>query len=125
MFLNSAGHLATLAEMKHHARDTYEAIMHHDWKGLTDAVQYSWELNNRLDAGTNPLEVDAIIQKIRDYAASYKLLGAGGGGYLMIFAKDADAVLRIRAILNAHPPNTGARFVDWRLSASGLEITKS
>ena len=54
-----------------------------------------------------------------------KLPGAGGGGYLMIFAKDPIAVRRIRSILTDQPPNPGARFVDWKLSNQGLEISKS
>jgi galactokinase/mevalonate kinase-like predicted kinase len=125
MFLNSSHHLGILSEMKHHAIGTYDAIRHHDWNGLTEAIRYSWELNQRLDSGTNPPEVEGILRKIRDHAVSYKLLGAGGGGYIMIFAKDLDATYHIRTILRDQPPNRSARFVEWRLSPAGLEITKS
>jgi mevalonate kinase len=34
------------------------------------------------------------------YTAGYKLPGAGGGGYLYMVAKDPDAAVRIRKILN-------------------------
>ncbi len=125
MFLNSGKHLGILGEMKHHALHTYESIRKQDWNSLVQAVRYSWELNNRLDPGTNPPQVDDIIRRISDYAGGYKLLGAGGGGYLLIFAKDAGAVQRIRKTLAENPPNPGARFVNWGLSAKGLEITKS
>ena len=125
MFLNSATHLGILSEMKQHALNTYEAIQDHDWDGLTGAIRYSWELNQRLDSGTNPPEIAAILDLIRDYMTSCKLLGAGGGGYLMIFAKDTEAANHIRSMLEAHPPNPRARFIDWELSAGGLEMTKS
>ena len=125
MFLNSSTHLGILSEMKTHARDTYGAIQNHDWDGLTSAIAHSWELNQRLDSGTNPPEIAAIVDAIKDQMASCKLLGAGGGGYLMIFAKDLQCANRIKAQLNDSPPNPRARFVDWSLSGSGLEITKS
>ena len=125
MFLNSSAHLGILSEMKTHARNTYSAIQNHDWDGLTSAIAHSWELNQRLDSGTNPPEIAAIVDKIKDLMVSCKLLGAGGGGYLMIFAKDLQAANRIKALLNDLPPNPRARFVDWNLSGSGLEITKS
>jgi galactokinase/mevalonate kinase-like predicted kinase len=125
MFLNSGAHLGILSEMKTHARDTYGAIQNQDWEGLTSAIAHSWELNQRLDSETNPPEIAAIVDTIKDQMASCKLLGAGGGGYLMIFAKDLQAANHIKALLNDSPPNPRARFVDWRLSGSGLEITKS
>jgi galactokinase/mevalonate kinase-like predicted kinase len=125
MFLNSATHLDILSDMRHHARYTYDTIRNHDWEGLTAAIRYSWELNQRLDAGTNPPEIASILFTIKDYVASCKLLGAGGGGYLLIFAKDVHAASQIRSLLLAHPPNPRARFVNWKLSLTGLEITKS
>jgi len=120
MFLNSATHLGILSEMKYLARDTYKAIQNHDWEGLKSAIKNSWELNQRLDEGTNSVEISIIIDKIKDLMVSCKLLGAGGGGYLMIFTKDIEASHRIKDILQDSPPNPRARFVDWRLSTSGL-----
>jgi galactokinase/mevalonate kinase-like predicted kinase len=125
MFLNSDTLLGILSEMKTHARDTYGAIQNHDWDGLTTAIAHSWELNQRLDPGTNPPEIAAISDVIKDHMASCKLLGAGGGGYLIIFAKDQRSANNIKVLLNDSPPNPRARFVDWNLSDSGLEITKS
>lgn len=125
MFLNSARHLGILSEMKQHALDTYESIQHHDRAGLSEAIRYSWELNQRLDSGTNTPEISALLNLIRDDMVSCKLLGAGGGGYLMIFARDLVAAQHIRSTLLGHPLNPRARFVDWELSHKGLEVTKS
>ena len=60
-----------------------------------------------------------------DYLAAAKLLGAGGGGYLLMFAKDDEAAVRIRQTLTTHPPNKLARFVNVSLSDTGLQVTRS
>ena len=69
--------------------------------------------------------MQAIIDRIADYAIGYKLPGAGGGGFLYIVAKDPDAAARIRHILTSAPPNPRARFCEMSLSATGLKISRS
>ena len=125
IFLNSASHLAVLDEFAPHAEATFNAILSGDWDGLSAAVARSWTLNSQLDLGTNPEPVQAIIERISDYVAGLKLAGAGGGGYMIIFAKDDGAAQRIRADLENNPPNRGARFVDFSISETGLNITRS
>ncbi|MEI7898149.1 MAG: bifunctional fucokinase/fucose-1-phosphate guanylyltransferase [bacterium] len=125
MFLNSSHHLDILAEMKQHAQKTYGTILNHDHSGLASAIRYSWDLNQQLDPGTNPPEVAGILTGIEEYMSACKLLGAGGGGYLLIIARDIPAAHQVRTYLGQHPPNPRARFVEWTLSATGLEITKS
>jgi galactokinase/mevalonate kinase-like predicted kinase len=92
---------------------------------LLGAIQTSWLLNQRLDAGTNPPAVQQILASVADYLAAAKLLGAGGGGYLLLFAKDETAANRIRQTLTMNPPNPRARFVDFSLSETGLQLTRS
>jgi galactokinase/mevalonate kinase-like predicted kinase len=125
MFLNSASHLAILNEIADHARHTCDVVQRADPAAIAQAVARSWELNQRLDAGTNPPAVQVILSQIQDWTAGAKLLGAGGGGYLLMFAKDATAATRIREELTRRPPNPKARFVDFSLSQTGLQITKS
>ena len=81
--------------------------------------------NQVLDCGTNPPEVAAIIEKIKDYTLGYKLPGAGGGGYLYMVAKDPQAAGLIRRILTEKAPNPRARFVEMSLSDKGLQISRS
>ncbi len=125
MFLNSQKHLDILREMKGHAHNTFDAIQGNNYQALAEKIRYSWMLNCRLDEGTNPQPVDAIIRRFEDYAAAWKLLGAGGGGYLLILAKDPEAASRIRAVLQSDPPNDRARFVDMALSRYGFQVTRS
>ncbi len=125
MFLNSPAHLRTIGEIGDNAEFAFNAIQHRDHGGLVEAVRRSWTLNQALDPGTNPPEVQSILDTVSPWLAAAKLLGAGGGGFLLMFARNAEAGQRIREALTRHPPNARARFVDMALSEAGLELTRS
>jgi len=125
MFLNATEHLGLLSQMKAHALDVYDAVQRGDFDEMGRLVGKSWEQNKRLDSGTNPPEVEAIIRRVHDYCLGYKLPGAGGGGYLYMIAKSPEAAARIRSILTQNPPNACARFVDMTLSDKGFQVSRS
>ena len=125
MFLNGKEYLGILEEMKAHSTATFEAIQRGDLHQVALATGMSWELNKRLDSGTSTPEIQSIIDRIQDYVVSCKLPGAGGGGYMIIFAKDIAAAAHIKAILNSRPLNSRARFVDWNVSKTGLMVSRS
>lgn len=125
MFLNSPSHLRILREIGANAEHGFNAIQRCRRTELVESVRASWRLNQALDAGTNPPEVAGILQRIEPWTAACKLLGAGGGGFVLIFAHDELAAGRIRHELTHNPPNARARFVEMTLSESGLELTRS
>jgi len=125
IFLNSPTHLSLIEEIGANAKVASAAIQQCDYDRLCLAIQSSWRLNQWLDTGTNPPEVAAILESVKDFVAAAKLLGAGGGGYLLMFAKDAEAATRIRQLLTTNPPNLRARFVNFSLSDTGLQVTRS
>lgn len=125
MFLNSAQHLSILHDMKLHALDMAEAIQLGNFEKYGKLVLKTWEQKKIIDYGTNPPEVEQIIDLIKDYTLGYKLPGAGGGGYLYMIAKDPEAALRIRKVLEMHRPNDKARFVDVHLSNKGFQVSRS
>ena len=125
MFLNETGRLELLGRMKTHALDMYDAIQRNCFEETGRLVRRSWMQNCRLDAGTNPAAVRAIIEKIDDLCLGYKLPGAGGGGFLYMMAKDEEAAARIRKILVQEAVNDRARFVEMSLSEKGLEVSRS
>ena len=125
MFLNRTEHLDLLRKMKQHTLDMYDAIQRHNYEKMAALVGETWKQNKRLDAGTNPPAVEAIISQIADFCYGYKLPGAGGGGFLYMAAKDEEAAQRIRRILTENRPNDRARFVEMALSDKGLETSLS
>ena len=125
MLLNSHSHMEKVFAIRDHAVCAYQSIQRESWPSLCSVVARSWDLNRALDKGTNPPEVAAIISSVSDWTAGVKLLGAGGGGYMLILAKDEEAGNRVRQKLAASPPNPCARFVDFSVSQTGLQITRS
>lgn len=125
MFLNRREHLLTLEALRHHAQDTYESLQQGDAAALGRNIGRTWELNQSLDPGTNPPEIQSLLSMAKDLTHGHKLLGAGGGGYLLMAAKDPEAAARLRKRFLDNPPNNRARFVDFSLSTQGLQITRS
>ncbi|MBR5699224.1 MAG: bifunctional fucokinase/L-fucose-1-P-guanylyltransferase [Prevotella sp.] len=125
MFLNQHDELALLRQMKEHTLQMYDALQRQDFQLYGQLVRRTWQQNQTLDSGTNPPEVARLTDLVDDLCLGYKLPGAGGGGYLYMIAKDPDAAARIRQILSQNPLNARARFVDMKLSETGLEVSRS
>ena len=125
MLLNSHSHMEKVFAIREHAVSAYQAIQRESWPSLCAVVGRSWDLNRALDKGTDPPEVAAIISSVSEWTAGVKLLGAGGGGYMLLLAKDEEAGNRIRQKLTACPPNPRARFVGFSVSPTGLQMTRS
>lgn len=125
MFLNEHSRLQVLSQMGAHAVNMYDAIQKNDFQATAALIERSWMLNKTLDAGTNTAETQLLIDRIKDYSLCMKLLGAGGGGYMLICAKDAGAAQRIKENLNSHPINERARFVSMDVNNDGFQVTRS
>ena len=76
LFLNSPARLETIAEIGTNASFAAAAIQKCDIQMLQAAVRASWQLNQRLDSGTNPPEVQNILDSVKDQLAAAKLLGS-------------------------------------------------
>jgi galactokinase/mevalonate kinase-like predicted kinase len=111
--------------MKLHALDTAEIIQLGNFDDLGWCVAKTWEQKQRLDKGTNPPAIEKIIALVKDYTLGFELPGAGGGGYVYLIAKDAEAAVDIKRILHENPPNNKARFVEMSISHTGMQITRS
>ncbi|MCX7872502.1 MAG: bifunctional fucokinase/fucose-1-phosphate guanylyltransferase [Verrucomicrobiae bacterium] len=125
IFLNSPAHLRCVEEISQNVDIVADALEKCDYNSLAKGINNSWLLNQKLDEGTNPPEIQAIIDRVKDYLLATKLLGAGGGGYLLMLAKDEQAATKIVKTLKENPPNNRARFVSFQLSTTGLQITRS
>ncbi len=124
LFLGDRATLGLIRDIAFNADFAADALSRADEDGLAEALRRSWALNRELDAGTCPPSVAPIAEVLERHGAAFKLLGAGGGGYLFAVAPSAAAAAEIRLELGRNPPNPRARFVTPSLSA-GLQITRS
>jgi galactokinase/mevalonate kinase-like predicted kinase len=125
MFLNEGHRLRIVDEIKQHAYHMAEAIQRSDFTFAGKMIAHSWKLNKALDSGTNTPDVQHIINQIEDYSIGLKLAGAGGGGYMIICAKEPEAAAKIHSILTLKPSNSRARFVKMDLSQTGFQASRS
>ncbi len=125
LFLNSTHRLSIIREIGTNAHYIADAAQRASWTDFCEAIRRSWVLNQLLDGGTNPGPVQEVINPLSDYLSACKLLGAGGGGYMLMMAKDETAARRIRKALEAHPPNARSRFVQLTVSRNGFQATRS
>jgi galactokinase/mevalonate kinase-like predicted kinase len=86
-------------------------------------VDRAWELNKRLDPKSTTGEIERLFDLIRPHVHGAKLLGAGGGGFLFLVCRSGRDAERVSEILTRNPPNERARFFDYSISRSGLEVT--
>ena len=100
-------------------------MLNKDFEGPGIQTDKSLQMNRKLDAGTNTPEIQQIIDRIRPWLIGQKLPGAGGGGFMLMMAKDEEAAVRIKNELTANPVNPRARFLDFSISKTGFQVTKS
>jgi fucokinase / fucose-1-phosphate guanylyltransferase len=123
MTLGRSSTLAVTNSIRGNADAMAEALRAGNSGLIKRCIARSWRLNKELDSGTSTPEIDKIVALCGDDLAGCKLLGAGGGGFLLIAANDPKAAKRIRARLEKNPPNASAGFVSFAISDSAIETS--
>jgi galactokinase/mevalonate kinase-like predicted kinase len=73
-----------------------------------------------MDPGcTNPF-IDGLFQYARPYTNGGKLAGAGGGGFAIMIARDAQAAHELTALLPARYPGTAVGVWACQIPERGL-----
>ncbi|MFH1615067.1 MAG: L-fucokinase [Planctomycetota bacterium] len=117
--------MLTLRQIHDLASQVAEAMSLKDIERFGRLVARAWELNKQLDPNSSNKEVEALLQCVQPYIYGAKLLGAGGGGFLLMICRSADARKKLEEMLNAQPPNDKARFFDFNVNNDGLVVTVS
>jgi galactokinase/mevalonate kinase-like predicted kinase len=97
------------------------AMAEGEWKHLGQLLDRHWQLNQVLDPHTTNAPIAAILDRARPWIHGAKLAGAGGGGFLLLMARDAEAATVLRAELNSEAGQKSA-FVSYRIAQEGLRI---
>ncbi len=105
-----------LRRMARLAEQLYDALAHDDVDGFGEILHANWLEKRRLASGITRPEIDRWYETARAHGAiGGKLLGAGGGGFLLIYAP----VNRHHEICRALPE---LRPVPFRFEPQGSKI---
>jgi len=114
---------ATLERLAAYPEAAAAALRRRDMREFGRLIDYAWELNKTIDPDSTTPEIEAILKTVRPHIFGAKLLGAGGGGFLLLIARSPSAAKKCRALLTESPPNDRSRFFDYRISREGLVVT--
>jgi fucokinase len=95
------------------------AMVEGDWQHLGELLDRHWQLNQVLDPNTTNAPINALLDRARPYIYGAKLAGAGGGGFLMLLARDFEAASALRQVLSQE--KTGG-VVNYRIAEDGLRV---
>jgi fucokinase len=115
--------MATLRQIGAVAHEAMDAFIRKDIARLGYLMGTAWQLNKRLDPNSTNEEVEALFARVGPHIYGGKLLGAGGGGFLLMICKSPQDAAAVREMLDADPPNSRARFFDFSVSTEGLVVT--
>jgi galactokinase/mevalonate kinase-like predicted kinase len=82
-----------------------------------------WELKKAIDPGASNDLIEGIIARVHRHVDGLGIAGAGGGGFLVMIARDHQAAARIRRALTKYPAAPTARFYDWAIDTKGLHTS--
>jgi galactokinase/mevalonate kinase-like predicted kinase len=117
--------MATLGQIYSLAGQIAEAISRKDIAGFGGLIDSAWRLNKQLDPNSTNDAVEDLMARVEPFVYGAKLLGAGGGGFLLMVCKSCEDAKRIRTMLDNEPPNARARFFDYSVNPQGLVVTVS
>ncbi len=100
-----------------------DAMSRKDMKRFGELIDLAWRLNKRIDPDSSNPEIESILEKFEPYIYGTKLLGAGGGGFLLVVCRSPQDAVAARKALEKDPPNELARFFDYAISTTGIEVT--
>ncbi len=115
--------LAIIRDLKSDAERMREELACGDIDAFARTLAEYWSLKQRLDPGSTTPAIESLFAEVRDELSGYELPGAGGGGFLLLIAKDAIAAERVRGRLGALTPNPTARLYDAAIDDRGLVVT--
>jgi len=81
--------VTTLTQLREDAYTMREALVAGDIDTFGRLLTRYWEGKKVLNAHTTNPTIEALLERVTDCCAGYGIAGAGGGGFLVLLAKDA------------------------------------
>jgi len=100
-----------------------EAMSMRDMGRFGELIDVAWRLNVDLDPDHTTPVIEELRARIEPHVLGAKLLGAGGGGFLLMACKSPEDAAAVKRMLGKKPPNDKARFFDFSISREGLVVT--
>ena len=117
--------MATLRQIRTVAGEVADALVRKDIATFGHLLDVVWQLNKQLDPNSSNDEIERLFERVRPFIYGAKLLGAGGGGFMLMICKSQQDARSVRELLEAEPPNDKARFFEFDISREGLTVTVS
>jgi galactokinase/mevalonate kinase-like predicted kinase len=117
--------MSTLKQIRTVAGEVADALVRKDIATFGHLIDVAWQLNKQLDPNSSNDEIELLFERVRPFIFGTKLLGAGGGGFMLMICKSPQDARSVRQMLKAEPPNERARFFEFDISSEGLAVTVS
>ncbi len=115
--------MRVLRDLHSIAGQVSESLARKDLAEFGRLIDRVWALNKRLDPDSSNRQIEDMLARVRPHIHGAKLLGAGGGGFLLLICKSRDDAELLRSELESNPPNQRARFFHFAVSSPGLEVS--
>lgn len=91
-----------------------------DWSRLEQLISDSWSIKQTLTPLVSNDELDSIIDMVRsDYGGGVKLLGAGGGGFVLSFSSQSNLA---KEAFNRKENRLGLKSFSPRMDSDGARV---
>ncbi|MFZ4575733.1 MAG: bifunctional fucokinase/L-fucose-1-P-guanylyltransferase, partial [Phycisphaerales bacterium] len=111
-----------IERLKRGALDMRQAVESGSLDEVAAHLHDYWTLKQTLDPGASNAAIDALFRRLGKHLSGYSLLGAGGGGFALLIARDARSAKHISRELASKPHAPLARFYDFAVDPVGLRV---
>ncbi len=115
--------MATLREIHAMGHRVADAMARKDLPAFGRLLAEAWRQNKQLDPDSSNDRIEEMLARLGPYIHGAKLLGAGGGGFLLMVCRSAADAHAARRMLEADPPNERSRFFDFDINHAGCEMS--
>ncbi|HTE16903.1 MAG TPA: hypothetical protein VK689_00805, partial [Armatimonadota bacterium] len=114
---------AALAEMPDLVERLRLALLGGRLDEVGECLSRSWHLNQQIEPTASNPAVERLFEAVKPYAAGAKLAGAGGGGFIIVLAREPRLAEKIRATIREAGGAPDGEY-QARVSTEGISTRK-